>query len=407
VLYVVIFNLKRALILNFNKNPQKRLNRLYLGCDVIMRLVPTEFAKPGDCLAKAIFDNDGRVLLREGVVLTDFFLVRIKRIQIYSIYISDEYSLAVIEDVIKPELRQNAIKAIKDTFYSFEKYSLYSNNTNFNEKRFAKEKQSYFESIGNIAKDIIDEIISKKNVMINLVDIKSMDNYTYQHSVNVAVISLVLGVQLQLNQTDLYTLCIGALIHDIGKVLIPKEIILKAGPLTDEEFKTIKEHTTKGYDYLKGCLDISAPARIVALQHHEKMDGNGYPDNIKDKSINRFARIVAVADVYDALTSDRPYRKAMSPNDAVEYILSHGDSQFDYEIVMAFSKAVVPYPPGTLVKLSTGDIGVVINIFPNFALRPEIKIVKVENNFNSQRLGTTVSLVNQLDIVIESIQFDI
>ena len=192
--------------------------------------------------------------------------------------------------------------------------------------------------------------------MINLVDIKSMDNYTYQHSVNVALLSLVLGVQLQLNQNELYNLCIGALLHDIGKTLIPKQLILKPGPLTDEEYKTVKEHTTKGYDFLKGCLEIPAPARIVALQHHEKINGYGYPDNIKNKSINRFARIVSIADVYDALTSDRPYSKAMCPNDAVEYIFSHGDTQFDYEMVKVFSKAVVPYPPGTLVKLSTSDV---------------------------------------------------
>jgi HD-GYP domain-containing protein (c-di-GMP phosphodiesterase class II) len=232
-----------------------------------------------------------------------------------------------------------------------------------------------------------------------------MDNYTYQHSVNVAVLSLVLGVQLQLNQHELYTLCMGALIHDIGKVLIPKDIILKPGPLTEEEFKTIKEHTTKGYDYLRGCLEISAPSRIVALQHHEKVNGNGYPDNIKNKSINRFARIVAIADVYDALTSDRPYRKAMSPSDAVEYIFAHGDTQFDYEMVKAFSKAVVPYPPGTLVKLSTGDIGVVTTILPNFALRPQVKILKKGSRRNSQEIGVTVSLISHLDIVIQNIEF--
>lgn len=370
-----------------------------------MRLLPIEFAKPGDFLAKTIFDNDGRILLREGVALTDFYLARIKRLQIYSIYISDEYSEAEIEDVIKPELRQHAIKAIKEAFFSFEKYSLYSNNTNIDKKNFSKEKRTYFESIGNIAKDIIDEIISKKNVMINLVDIKSMDNYTYQHSVNVAVLSLVLGVQLQLNQNELYTLCIGALLHDIGKTLIPKQIILKPGPLTDEEFKIIKEHTTKGYDFLKGCLEISAPARIVALQHHEKINGRGYPDNIKSKSINRFARIVAIADVYDALTSDRPYRKAMCPNDAVEYIFSHGDTQFDYEMVKVFSKAVVPYPPGTLVKLSTGDVGVVIAVLPNFTLRPQVKIIKKGTTSNSSEVGTIISLVSHLDIVIKNIEF--
>ena len=210
---------------------------------------------------------------------------------------------------------------------------------------------------------------------------------------------------MQLNQKDLYTLCMGALIHDIDKVLIPKYIVLKPGPLTEEEFKTIKEHTTRGYEYLKGSLDISAPARIVALQHHEKMDGKGYPDNIKSKSINRFARIVAIADVYDALTSDRPYRKAMSPNDAVEYILAHGDTQFDYEMVKAFFKAVVPYPPGTLVKLNTGDIGVVTAVFPNFGLRPEIKIIKSGASSNSKLIGSIISLVDQLDIVINNIEF--
>ena len=372
-----------------------------------MRLVPIEFAKIGDYLAKTIFDNDGRILLREGVVLTTSFLSRIKRLQIYSIYISDEYIETEIEDVIKPELRQQAIKAIKESFYSFEKYSLYSNNTSSTEKKFAKEKQAYFESIGSIAKNIIDEIISKKNVMINLVDIKSMDNYTYQHSVNVAVLSLVLGVQLQLNQSELYTLCMGALLHDIGKVLIPKDIILKPGPLTKEEFTTIKEHTTKGYDFLKGCLDISAPSRIIALQHHEKVDGQGYPDNIKNKSINRFARIVAIADVYDALTSDRPYSHSMCPNDAVEYIFSHGDTHFDYEMVKVFSKAIVPYPPGTLVKLSTGDIGVVTSVFPNFALRPEVKVVKKGSNINAPDIGTTISLIEKLDIVIKNIEFSI
>lgn len=380
---------------------------LYFKDGVVMRFVPLEFAKPGDCLAKTIYDDDGRILLREGVSLTEAFLLRIKRLHIYSIYINDKYSETMIEDVIKPELRQNAIKAIKETFYSFEKYSLYSNNANFNEKKFAKEKQSYFESMGNVARDIIDEIISKKNVMINLVDIKSMDNYTYQHSVNVAVISLVLGVQLQLNQSDLYTLCMGALIHDIGKTLIPKNILLKNGPLNDEELKTIKEHTTKGYNYLKGSLDISAPSRIVALQHHERIDGKGYPDRVKDKSISRFARMVAIADVYDALTSDRPYRKAMSPNDAVEYILSHGDTQFDYEMVKVFSKAIVPYPPGTIVKLSTDDICVVTDVFPNFALRPQVKIVKKGTNTNSQQAGTIISLVDQLSIVIKNIEYDI
>lgn len=380
---------------------------LYAECDVFMRFIPIELARSGDRLAKSIFDNDGRILLREGVSLTESFLLRVKRLQIYSIYIQDSYSDTVIEDVIKPELRQNAIKAVKDAFRNFEKQTLNSNSSNSNEKKFAKENQTYFQSMGNIANDIIEEIISKKNVMISLVDIKNMDNYTYQHSVNVAILSLVLGVQLQLNQGELYNLCMGALIHDIGKVLLPKEIVLKPSSLTDEEFKIIKEHTTKGYDYLKGCLDISATSRIVALQHHEKINGQGYPDNLKDKAINRFARIVAIADVYDALTSDRPYRKAMCPNDAVEYILSHGDTHFDYDMVKIFSKTIVPYPQGTLVKLSNGDTAVVTEVFPNFTLRPEVRVIKKGTNSNSKEVGSIISLIKHLGIVIEGVVFSV
>lgn len=371
-----------------------------------MRVVPIECVKPGHILAKTIFDNDGRVLLREGVPLTENFIKRIKHLQIYSIYITDTYSEGIIEDVIKPELRQNAIKTIKDTFYSFEKYNLYSNNKNFDEKKHIKEKQSYFQSIGDIANEIIDELLNKQNILINLVDIKSMDNYTYQHSVNVAIISLVLGIQLQLNKYELYTLCVGALVHDVGKILIPNELILKPDYLTDDEFNLIKEHTTKGYNYLKTSIDISAPARIVALQHHEKFDGSGYPDNLKGNSINKYARIVAIADVYDALTSDRPYRKSLSPNNAVEYILSHGDTQFDYEIVKVFSKAVVPYPEGTLVKLNNDDIGVVTDTYPNFPLRPTVKIIKKGNHPTSRDIDEYISLVDEWSLVIDELVYD-
>ena len=336
-----------------------------------MRLILIEIAKPGDCLAKSILDNNKRILLKRGILLTDTYLVKIKHLKISSIYIKKDYSEVLIDDVIKNE----------------------------------SETQPYFEAIGITGIDIITKIRNKKDVMNSLTAIKSMDRYTYQHSVQVAVFSLVLGVQLQLNQDQLYDLCIGALMHDIGKVLIPKELILKSNPLTDEEFKIIKEHTTKGYGYLKQYLDIPDHARIIALQHHERMDGCGYPYSVKGEYISRFARIVAIADVYDALTSDRPYRKAISPNDAIEYILSKGDTQFDYEIVKAFSKAIVPYPTGTLVKLSTGDIAIVTDVFRNFGLRPQVIIIKKGTNYNSQEIGQTVSLMEHLDIVIKNIEF--
>lgn len=372
-----------------------------------MRLVPVECVNEGSYLAKTIYDNEGRVLLREGVKLNDILLKRIRHIKIFSIYINDEYSDNIIEEVIKPELRQKAIKTIKDTFVSFEKYNTYtSKGTNSNkDSKFIQEKQKYFLSIGEIAADILDEIFAQKNVLINVVDIKNLDSYTYQHSVNVAVISLIIGMQLQLSKAELYSLCLGALLHDIGKVFIPNEIIQKYDKLTEVEYNIVKEHSLKGYEYLKGSPDISAPARIIALEHHERINGYGYPECLKGNDINKLAKIVAIADVYDALTSDRPQRRALSPNEALEYIMAGGGTLFDYNMVLAFSKVVVPYSEGTLVRLTNGDIAIVEENHPNYPLRPKLKIVKAIDPTRSRNIH--VDLLEELNLVIQGVQYEI
>jgi HD-GYP domain-containing protein (c-di-GMP phosphodiesterase class II) len=367
-----------------------------------MRLVPIECAKNGTFLAKTIFDNNGRLLLREGMALNDKYVRRIKELGIYSIYIKDEYSNVEIEDVIKPEIRQKSIKTLKDSFASVNQY-IPASNENFSNTALNKSNE-YFDSIASITEEILEELTSKRNIMVNLVDIKSMDNYTYQHSVNVAVLSLVLGIQLQLNKRELYKLCTGALLHDIGKVFIPENILNKEEKLTLEEFEIIKSHSLKGYDYLKGNLDISPLSRVIVLQHHEKVDGTGYPDAKKDDEINKFARIVAIADVYDALTSDRPYRRAMCPNEAVEYILGSGQKHFDYNMTKAFLKCIVPYPEGTLVRLNNDDIGVVIKTYQNFALRPMVEIIKSNEETH---IGKNIDLMEKLDLVIKNVEYNI
>ncbi|MCY6355185.1 HD-GYP domain-containing protein [Clostridium sp. ZS2-4] len=368
-----------------------------------MRVVPIECIKEGAYLAKTIFDDNGRVLLREGVQLNQNLLRKIKRIKIFSLYINDEYSKVEVADVIKPEIRQKSIKILKESFSSLEKYNINFNPTK-SKKALLKEREEYFNSINQIAEELLDEILSKKNIMINLVDIKSMDNYTYQHCVNVAVLSLILGVQLQLKKSELLDLCVGALLHDIGKIFIPKPILNKPTPLTSEEFQIIKEHTTKGYDYLKGSLDLSSPSRVIVLHHHEKVDGSGYPEGRANERISKLSKIVSISDVYDALTSDRPYRRALSPNEAVEYILGSGQTQFDYKMVKAFAEVIIPYPEGSLVKLSNDDIALVQKIYPNFPLRPDVKIIKSKNE---AKIDTIIELMQELDIVIKSVAYEV
>lgn len=366
-----------------------------------MRLVPINCIKDGSFLAKTIYDGEGRILLTKGAVLTDKIIKKAELVGLMSLYINDEYSSNEIEDIIKPELRQKAVKVIKDSFNNLTKYIEYGNNGSAQSKYEAsKARYENNEILSKIVSDIIDEMLSKKDVLINLVDIKSMDNYTYEHSVNVTILSLVLGIGLNMDKQKLFNLAMGAMLHDVGKVFIPKEILLKNGKLTDEEFKTIKEHPEKGYEYLKDKIDISAMSRIIALQHHEKVDGTGYPEAIKEDKIHEFAKVVSIADVYDALTSDRPYRRAMPPNEAIEYLMAGVERSFDYEMVKIFVRRIVPYPVGTLVKLSNGKTGVVEEIIENFPLRPKVRIVAEGTN-------EYINLMEENSIVIEGIQYDV
>lgn len=366
-----------------------------------MRFVPIGSVKEGEKLGKNIYDSKGRILLKKGVTLNNKLLEKIKNNGIYSIYVDNDFDVEDLEDIIKPELRLQAINAVRNTFKNFQRFFQYFNNYNKNDfklKEIKKENHEYITTLVKISEDIIKEIISNKNVLISLVDIKNMDTYTYQHCINVAVLSLVLGVELNLNKNELKSLCLGAILHDIGKIFIPPKILNKEDKLTEEEYEIVKTHTIKGFDYLKDYYDIPPTARIIALQHHEQVDGKGYPKGLKGDDIYKLSKIVAITDVYDALTSDRPFRKAFSPNEAIEYIMANGNIKFDYEFVRKFVQKIIPYPVGTLVKLSNGEIGIVKRINEDFILRPVIEIIK-----GNKRI---VDLMKEKNLVIKGIQYE-
>ena len=369
-----------------------------------MRLVPIEFIKKDSLLGKSIYDSDGRILLRAGVKLTESLIKKVNELEIFSLYIIDKYSPTEIEDIIKPELRQKSITVIKKTFCDIERIASVHKFEKRLMKDYTKKEQKYFNSIDSIAEELLENVLNNENVLFSLVDIRSMDNYTYAHCVNVAIISLVLGISLKLSKKSLYHLCIGALVHDIGKSFIPNEILQKPGKLTPEEFEVIKKHSRYGYEFSCDFLNLSAHSKLIILQHHERFDGFGYPGKISSDKISYLSRIVSIADVYDALTSDRPYKRAMCPSDALEYLMSNAGTAFDYDMVDVFSKIIVLFPEGTIVSLSNGDIGIVEKTIPNFPLRPIIKIVK-SDNYN--KIGSKINLIDNLSIVISDIIYDI
>jgi HD-GYP domain-containing protein (c-di-GMP phosphodiesterase class II) len=371
-----------------------------------VRLVPIESVRPNTVLGKTLYDVEGRILLRAGVVLRENTIAKIKEINILSIYIVDKYSGEEIEDIIKPEIRQKTILTIKEAFSNIGRLNG-GNLIRNKENDYTWQEQSYFYNIEKMAVNIVEDILKCKDVLLALVDIRSMNNYIYSHSVNVAVISLTIGIAFQFSKKRLEALCIGALIHDIGKSLLPKEILDKQNrqyELTLEEKEIMKRHPRLGYKYLSNTYNINSLSKIIVLQHHERIDGNGYPDSLKKDNIIDLSNIVSIANAYDNLSTDLPGKRAMFPSDVLEYLMSNAGTMFDHNIVNVFCRIVIPYPKGTIVELSTSETAIVEETKPGFPLRPTVRIIESPR---VSRIDDKVELIKEISIVISRVKHQI
>lgn len=195
------------------------------------------------------------------------------------------------------------------------------------------------------------------------------------HSVNVCILALMIGIHLGYSRSKLFHLAMGALLHDIGKTSIPERILNKPGKLSNAEFEIIKQHSIYGYKILNNNPNISHASALIAQQHHERYNGQGYPNALSKDDIHEFAKITGIADMYDAITADRVYRKAHSPHEAFEIISASGDNLFDFYLVEAFLHHLTAYPTGTLVKLNTGEIAIVTENYPGYSRQPKVRML--------------------------------
>lgn len=331
-----------------------------------MRFVPLSCLREGMVLAENLYYDSNNLMLIEGTRLTKKNVEAIKRFGYYGAYIDDDISKDIsIVNVVNDKVRYKTLKNIK--------------------KLFIQSEEGYVDIRDNleIAKQqiesIVDEIYTNQNLLINLIDLKTFDDYTYNHSVNVSIMSIALGVSLGMTKKELCDLGFAALLHDIGKVFVNREILNKKSKLTDTEFDEMKKHSILGYRHIQNRYEVSEEVLRGILEHHEKYGGGGYPNNLKGNNISIFARIIAAADVYDALTSDRPYRKAFLPADAVEYIMASIITQFDPEVVNAFVTKIAPYPVGTYVNLSNGSKAIIVENNKETCLRPKVRIIKKQD----------------------------
>lgn len=232
-------------------------------------------------------------------------------------------------------------------------------------------KKSTCDAIENV----MTELINRPQILDYLVEVKFIDGFTFRHSINVAVLSLITASIIEIGKEDMYKIAIGALLHDIGKKKIPYRILLSEGNLSPEEKQIIEQHSTQGYEYLIRQQSIPEEVALIALQHHERIDGTGYPFKIKDKDIHLYSQIVGISDVFEAMTSDRNYRKGYNSIEVFEFLMAVPGSLFSEEVVKALLGSVPVYKIGSVVELSSGECGMVIQSNFSFPTRPTIRIM--------------------------------
>lgn len=333
-----------------------------------MRLVSLRQVRPGMKLGRTVFTEDGKVLLGSGMVLTERLISGLVRSQIDFIYIDDPRTEGIeVEDVIRPQTRQIAVETIEKTFRQI------TNSNKLARKISLIEMGLHFQRAFS---SILDDLLQNKQMIGHLATISTHSPSMYHHSVNVAVLATAVGMSLGYNRQRLMELGIGAMLHDIGKLHLPEEMLKKQDRWSEEEREIAKQHTMHGFNLLRKQHDISLLSAHVCLQHHERLDGSGYPQGLHGKQIHEYAQIVGIADIYDSLTSPRPWRKRYMPQDALEFLLGSGGHLFEHTLVNAFIKHIAVFPIGSSVVLNTGEVGVVSRVDPDYSHRPTVRIIK-------------------------------
>lgn len=361
-----------------------------------MRIISIDNLQAGMKLSLPIRDDKDNILLNRNVELTARYISRLKQLGYQNVYISDPDLMDVkVEPIISDANRAATNRHLRQTYQKLDRvvHDLKKESTSkiissLQSSRFKKafNQTNVYHSTVRVVGDVIEDVITSA-ALNGLNTLKTFDSYTFTHSLDMTIASILIARKLGFVARDVQTLAVGCLLHDVGKVFIPLEILNKPNRLNTEEFEVIKKHPVIGYEMLRNMLPTTAAC--IANQHHEKQDGSGYPQGMSgrnkikrpdyDNSITLMSEIASIADVYDALTSDRPYRKAMLHDEAIDLLSNSAYSHFNAEVLEKFLSIVPKFPVGSNFEILSGErkgyTGVVIAVDEDNLNVPTIRIL--------------------------------
>lgn len=327
-----------------------------------MRRMPVDQLRPGMIMGRTVVGFSGRALLTKDTMLTDTYIKRLAILGIGSVYIKDGLGDVDIPDIVAEE----TICAVSSNL---------SNTIN----RFSSNNSLDVNILKHSVNLLLDNLLANNNLLIQLEEIRTYSDHLFIHSINAAVLSIMTGLSLGYTEKKLAELGLGVILQDIGMIAINSGTMSDPQSLSELEEDQILSHPEIGFNILRTYDDISKTAAHIAYQHHEKLDGSGYPRGLKGDKILEYARIAAVADAFDNLTADRPDRPGCTATDALLKIKDKAGSHFDPVIVDAFSLNIAMYPVGSLVRLNTGHIAVVTGVTKINSEHPVINVVSDED----------------------------
>lgn len=346
-----------------------------------MKIVFVNDLETDSILAKDVINSSGILLLKAGTKITRQYIKILKQNVILLVYIEDDLLADIETDEELEKLKENAIQQIPDIFEK-----IVSGN--------------YVESTEVLRpiENIVDHVISEGEVNTNLFEVRTFDDYTYIHSVDTCIMATFLGLNIGYNKEKLKKLSTAAVLHDIGKTKIKLEIINKKGQLSSEEAIEMRKHPVYGKEILSNMKGLSDEIVSAVEQHHERVDGKGYPYKLNGEQISEFAKIISICDVFTAVSANRSYRKRFDPKEAYELILSGAGVMFDRELVQEFRNTFFVYPLGCHVKLSDGTDGYVARQNKFFPDRPVIRMINEETSYSYE-----IDLLENPSIAIDNI----